>query len=72
MFSQNMHKLDSALRIVLGCALVWVGFFDSTFISNSWVSGAVGVFGVLNIIAAVVGFCPVYHLAGLSTKAKED
>lgn len=71
MFPQNMHKLDSALRIVLGGVLVWVGFFDGTFIPSTWGSVAVGVFGVLNIFSAVTGFCPVYHVAGLSTKPEE-
>lgn len=68
MFNKNMHKLDCALRIVLGGILIWVGFFDSSFIANTWVSAAVGLFGILNICAAVIGYCPVYHLAGLSSR----
>ncbi|WP_161973731.1 YgaP family membrane protein [Hwanghaeella grinnelliae] len=71
MFNKNMHILDSALRLVLGGILVWAGFFDSSFIANTWVSVAVGLFGVLNVVSAVIGFCPVYHLAGLSSRRSE-
>lgn len=71
MFSQNMHKLDCALRVILGGILVWIGFFDGNFITSTWVSTAVGLFGALNVVSAVTGYCPVYHLAGMSSKAKE-
>ena len=71
MFNKNMHMLDSMLRLILGGILVWVGFFDSSFIANTWVSVAVGLFGALNMCSAVLGFCPVYHLAGLSSRRSE-
>ena len=72
MFSRNMHIVDSSLRFVLGGVLVWIGFFDGSFISSVWVGTAVGLFGALNVISAVIGFCPVYHLAGLSSRPRED
>ncbi len=72
MFSRNMHIVDSSLRIVLGGILVWIGFFDGTFIASVWVGTAVGLFGALNVISALVGYCPVYHLAGLSSRPRED
>ena len=72
MFSRNMHKLDSLVRIFLGGALVWIGFFDGSFISSVWVGAAVGLFGVLNVFSGVTGFCPVYHMAGFSSKPKEE
>ena len=57
----NVGGIDRVLRIVVGLALIgW------TFLGGpvwAWI-------GVLPLVTALVGFCPVYPLLGLSTAKK--
>ncbi len=65
--ARNMSKLDSFIRILIGAALIWLGFISEGVILNSLLANVVGIFGVLNIAASAVRICPVYSLARLST-----
>lgn len=65
--ARNMSKLDSFIRILIGVALIWLGFISEGIILNSLLANVVGVFGVLNIVASSVRICPVYAIARLST-----
>ena len=67
MIKRNLHNLDRLARVIIGIGCIYVGFVDTSIISNSVVSMLVGAFGVINIIAAAISHCPVYNLAGLST-----
>ena len=67
MFKPNLHNLDRLIRVIIGIACIYVGFVNTSIISNSLISILVGVFGVVNIIAAAMAHCPIYHLAGIST-----
>jgi len=67
MIKRNLHNLDRLVRVVIGIGCVYVGFVDTSIISNNVVSMLVGAFGVVNIIAAAFSHCPIYNLAGLST-----
>ena len=66
-FQRNLHNLDRLVRIIIGFACIYLGFVDTSIISNSLVSTLVGIFGVVNVIAAAISHCPIYNLAGLST-----
>lgn len=72
MLQKNMHQIDTLIRFVVGVALVWVGFVDGTFVASNLINWAIGSFGVLNLISAVAGFCPVYSLAGFSTRLQSE
>jgi len=64
---RNMHTIDRAARIIVGLACVYIGFFDKSMIGNDLISALVGVFGVVNVGAAILLHCPVYRLAGISS-----
>jgi len=68
--NKNLCMLDRALRITGSAMLIYVGFFNTDIISNIVVNTLLGSFGVFNIFVALVGFCPVYHLAHISTYPK--
>lgn len=63
----NMNMLDRSLRIVGSLFLIYLGFFNTGIIANGVINLLLGSFGVLNLASAVVGFCPIYYLANLST-----
>lgn len=64
---RNAGKLDRSLRVVMGAVLIYFGFIDASFISQSLLATLIGIFGVINILVAATGVCPVYTLAGIST-----
>lgn len=52
--------------------MVWVGLVDRSLIEDRLIAGAVGLFGLLNILAALVRVCPFYNLAGVNTNNPDD
>lgn len=64
----NLGSPDRIVRVVLGIALVAVAFVPGMMLSvnplTQW--GAV-LIGVVLIATAVMRFCPLYRLFGLST-----
>jgi hypothetical protein len=60
----NVGAIDRALRGSIGLLVV-----SSTLI------GAIGVWGYLGVallVSAILGFCPVYGLAGFSTSIGDE
>jgi hypothetical protein len=55
----NVGGFDAFLRAVIG-VLIWA----SGFIFHSWYS----MLGLLLLISAVIGHCPLYQLIGISTE----
>lgn len=64
---RNLHVVDIAVRTLIGLALVYVGFIDASLIANSVVRVLLGIFGVVNLVAAALRHCPIYNLARIST-----
>ncbi|NNG05436.1 MAG: DUF2892 domain-containing protein [Inquilinus sp.] len=58
----NEGKIDRALRIVAGLALIAFALFGPAT-PYTWL----GWIGLLPLVTGVVGFCPAYRLLGLST-----
>jgi len=64
---RNMAVVDQLFRMTLGVALIYVGFVDTSLISNQLVNYLLGTFGSVNIASALLAHCPLYALANLST-----
>ena len=65
--NRNLHAIDITMRTVIGVALIYICFVDTNYITNDIVRWLLGIFGVVNLLAGVLRFCPVYALAGIST-----
>lgn len=72
LFKRNLHTLDRVVRLVIGVACVYIGFIDTSMIGNALASTLVGIFGIINLFAAVFSYCPVYGVTGISTYRCED
>ncbi|MCX7797009.1 MAG: DUF2892 domain-containing protein [Melioribacter sp.] len=60
---KNVGTTDKILRIVIGILIIAIGI-----ITQSWW----GLIGLIPIVTALIGWCPLYLLFGLSTcKTKE-
>jgi len=59
---KNVGSPDRVIRIVIGIAAIAAGFFFQSW----W-----GALGAIPLVTAMVGWCPLYRIGGLSTcKAK--
>jgi hypothetical protein len=59
----NQHNYDRIVRVILAIAL-----FAGTAITGIWL---LAVVGAILLVTAVVGFCPIYAIFGMSTKPKD-
>ena len=58
----NMGGIDRGLRIVVGLALLWYALLAPATGYN-WI----GWIGVVPLITALIGNCPLYSILGVST-----
>lgn len=57
---------DAVVRVLIGAILIWLGIekggiFEITY----WV-------GIILILTAIIAFCPLYKIAGISTKCEGE
>jgi hypothetical protein len=55
----NVGKIDRALRIIIGIALLSLIFVGP---QTMW-----GLVGIVPLVTALFGFCPAYRLFGIRT-----
>lgn len=60
----NQARWDRVLRIALGLALLAVGW--SQLVGGVW-DVAFDLFGWIPLLTGIVGWCPIYALAGVSS-----
>ena len=65
MFSKlvNEGSIDRALRVVLGVALVVIGFVAV----GGGAGTVIGVIGFVPILTGLSGWCPLYSVLGINT-----
>ncbi len=70
LMTTNMSNVDRALRLIAGIVLIALalGLHDAgnSPASNVWW----GWFGVIPLVTAFIGWCPLYRLLGISTCKK--
>ena len=65
MFAQNIGSVDRIIRIVLGLALLVIGFF----VLGGPAGTVVGVIGFIPLLTGLVGWCPLYRAFKFSTRS---
>ena len=63
----NEGTVDRVVRVIVGLALFYLGFFS---LGGTTAGMAIGVVGVLALITGLVGFCPFYALIKVNTLRK--
>lgn len=58
MMACNVGTIDRILRVIVGLAIMGAGVYY-----NSWL----GFIGIIPIIVALLGWCPMYQVLGCST-----
>jgi len=60
--TRNVGSIDRIVRIVIGFGLLWYAVFAAPTGYN-WI----GWIGVVPIVTALIGNCPLYSIIGVST-----
>jgi ABC-type transport system involved in cytochrome bd biosynthesis fused ATPase/permease subunit len=63
--TKNMGSVDRVLRALVGI-LALAGAFALGWFSG-WMVWAAAVVGVIMLVTAAVGMCPIYRLVGINT-----
>ena len=58
----NMGTIDRVIRVVIGLGLLWYALMAPATGYN-WI----GWIGVVPLVTALVGVCPLYSILGVST-----
>jgi len=64
---KNMGHLDQFLRFGISVVLIYAGFIDETIVHDALSRWIIGGIGIASLIVALLRFCPLYTLAGVST-----
>ncbi|WP_319774593.1 DUF2892 domain-containing protein [Breoghania sp.] len=63
-FSTNMGSAERIARIVVGIALLAFALMGPADITWKWV----GWIGIIPVVTALVGWCPLYTVLGIGSK----
>jgi hypothetical protein len=69
-FACNMGYLDRAARLVIGSAFLYIALINPDLITNQVLRYVLAVLGTVNIITALIAFCPLYTLVNIDTRRK--
>ena len=64
MLTQNVGGVDRIVRIVLGLALIVIGYF----VLGGTAGIIVGAIGIILLLTGLIGWCPLYLPFHFSTK----
>lgn len=64
---KNIGRFDQLIRLLISSGLIYFGFFNLSLIQDEFSATIVGIFGVMNLIVAIIRFCPMYAATGIST-----
>lgn len=68
----NLCKVDRVLRGALSVFLIIYAIFWHKEIGDTLLLTLIWGFSILNLISFASGWCPVYHLANLSTYKNKE
>ncbi len=69
--TKNMGRIDQVLRLGISIVLIYVGFVDQELINDHLTSMIAGIIGIVNLLSALIGICPLYSITGINTCHKE-
>jgi len=69
---RNLGRLDRGLRAGVALVMIYFGFFENSIVTDSVATTILSLLGIGGLIVAIFGFCPMYTLAGFSTREDEE
>ncbi len=69
--TKNIGRFDQILRIGISMGLIYAIFTNEHLIDDSFSSSIIFTIAILNLIIALIRFCPLYALTGICTAHPE-
>lgn len=63
----NMGTIDRVIRLLIGLILMAVVFLDTGLAMGTVLASLLLLFALVNLAAAAVSFCPLYHMVNINT-----
>ena len=70
--NRNMGFPDQVFRTCMGLVFIYFGPLSDTLTSDFISSLILAFIGILIIVSSFIGFCPLYHAAGINTYKKNS
>ena len=70
--AKNIGLFDQFIRLGISSGMIYFGFYDLSLIQDKFSATIVGIFGTLNLIVALIRFCPLYAVTGINTYCKPE
>ena len=67
MLKKNLAIWDRGVRLVIAIFMIGAGLLFRSWIGDDFLVFLIVAFGALNLVASLLGWCPVYSLANIST-----
>jgi len=67
----NLHTIDRFFRFFGGAVLTYATLPGSNIFDDQFFRYPVLLFGIVNIIVAIIGWCPVYSVLNISSKSSK-
>jgi hypothetical protein len=64
---KNLAIWDRGIRLVIATVMIGASLFFRSWIGDDLLVNLIVTFGMLNFLASLLGWCPVYSLANIST-----
>ena len=64
---RNMGILDQIFRTIMGAGLIYIGPISDVLTTDPLSSVLLSIVGGMIIVSSLIGWCPVYHMAGFNT-----
>jgi Protein of unknown function (DUF2892) len=61
--NKNVGSLDKTIRLIVGIFIIVAGFLNNSYL---------GAIGLIPIITALIGWCPLYPIVKINTVCKND
>jgi hypothetical protein len=65
----NESSVDRVIRAIAGIGLLAVGLWPLGAVGGAVLGIVIAIVGAVLVITGIVGFCPLYALLGIKTRA---
>lgn len=64
---KNIGKVDRHIRFIVSGLLIYTGYCQNPIVSGGMSKSAIGVFGIMILLTALLRICPLYWVVDIDT-----
>ena len=66
----NIGLADKIFRIIISLIMIYFGYIQKNVTGDNISGFGFMIFGCIFLLIALLGYCPLYNLAGINTRKK--